>query len=201
MTYTPRRHRYGLRARPPRSPPGTLTPAACGSSGSGVSSTRPGRQRAGRESGLRRARVDQRQRRDIAQYTKMVTSYAAQQTVPGVSALKGKSVWYIPIGESVPILAAFGTAHAGRPRQVGITTHICDGKFLPTNAAACIPRPSDQGAERRRHRLHRLRLDADLVQQPGVAPHPGAGRRARPRTAARPPRPSSPSSTRSRRST
>jgi ribose transport system substrate-binding protein len=77
----------------------------------------------------------------------MVSSYAAQQAVPGVSALKGKTVWYIPIGESVPILAAFGTAMQSALNQVGIKMMTCDGKFLPTNAAACISQAISQGAD------------------------------------------------------
>jgi ribose transport system substrate-binding protein len=83
----------------------------------------------------------------LAQYTNAVNTYVAQQPVSGVSALKGKTVWYIPIGASVPILAAFGAGIQAALAKVGITVHTCDGKFLPTFAAACVSQAETDGAD------------------------------------------------------
>ena len=155
MTYTPHRHRSGLKALSVACLGAlTLALAACSSGGasssasapasSGASSSATSSSAAAAASG---STTPTAAAAGVAQYSSMVTSYAAQQAVPGVSALKGKTVWYIPIGESVPILAAFGTAMQSALSQVGITMKTCDGKFLPTNAAACIAQAISQGAD------------------------------------------------------
>jgi len=144
MSYKPRPRRYARIALAAAfAGVVTLTAAACGSSGSGGSSSSGGSAQAansGSGSAVSSASAD------IAQFTKMVNSYAAQPPVSGVSRLKGKSVWYIPIGNTVPILAAFGIGMQAALAKAGITTHICDGKFLPTNAAACISQAETDGA-------------------------------------------------------
>ncbi len=83
---------------------------------------------------------------DVTQYTQAVTNYPAQQTATGVNGLRGKTVWYIPIGESVPILATFGVGMQAALSHAGISMHICDGKFVPTFAAACVSQAITQGA-------------------------------------------------------
>jgi ribose transport system substrate-binding protein len=74
----------------------------------------------------------------IKSYTSPVSSYPAVSKVSGASQLKGKSVWYVAIGESVPIIAAYGSVLQSALDKVGITTHICDGKLLPTGVASCM---------------------------------------------------------------
>ena len=145
MSYKPRQRRYALRALAAASlGAATFLAAACGSGGSSSSSSSGGSSSSsgsGSSSELTAASAD------ISQYTKEVSSYAAQQPLSGVSGLKGKTVWYIPIGASVPILAAFGTGMQSALAKVGITTHTCDGKFLPTDAAACISQAETDGAD------------------------------------------------------
>jgi ribose transport system substrate-binding protein len=85
---------------------------------------------------------------DLAKYTQSVTSYAAIQPIAGgVSALRGKTVWYVPIGSSIPTLAAIGTAMKSAFSKVGITLHTCDGKLLPTDIATCLSQAATQGAD------------------------------------------------------
>jgi ABC-type sugar transport system substrate-binding protein len=85
---------------------------------------------------------------DLAKYTQAVTNYAAVQPISGgVSALKGKTVWYIPIGSAIPTLAAIGTAMQTAFGKVGITMHTCDGKLLPTDIATCLSQAATQGAD------------------------------------------------------
>jgi ABC-type sugar transport system substrate-binding protein len=85
---------------------------------------------------------------DLAKYTQAVTSYAAVQPISGgVSSLKGKTVWYVPIGSAIPTLAAIGTAMQSAFSKVGITLHTCDGKLLPTDIATCLSEAATQGAD------------------------------------------------------
>jgi ribose transport system substrate-binding protein len=153
MTYTPHRNRYGRKALGVACL-GALALAlgACSSSGSSATSASAPASSAPAASpatsgGASATGQSTSAAAGVAQYSGMVSSYAAQQAVPGVSALKGKTVWYIPIGESVPILAAFGTAMQSALSQVGIKMMTCDGKFLPTNAAACVSQAISQGAD------------------------------------------------------
>ncbi|WP_375476233.1 sugar ABC transporter substrate-binding protein [uncultured Jatrophihabitans sp.] len=84
---------------------------------------------------------------DLAKFTGEVTSTAALKPVTGVSKLKGKTVWYIPIGSAVPILNAFGVGMKGALDKLGIKLQVCDGKFLPTTMASCINQAATQGAD------------------------------------------------------
>lgn len=85
---------------------------------------------------------------DLAKFTGEVSSTAALKPVAGgVSKLKGKTVWYIPIGSAVPILNAFGVGMKGALDKLGIKLQVCDGKFLPTTMASCINQAATQGAD------------------------------------------------------
>ena len=145
MPYKPRPRRYAWRALAAAFVGAiTLTAAACSSSsssGGGSPSSGGSAQAANSGSGDVSAASA-----GLAQFTQSVNSYVAQQTVSGVSALKGKSVWYIPIGAAVPILATFGVAMQSALAKAGITMRTCDGKFLPTNAVACISQAETDGA-------------------------------------------------------
>jgi ABC-type sugar transport system substrate-binding protein len=85
---------------------------------------------------------------NLATYTQAVTHYAAVHPISGgVSALKGKTVWYVPIGSAIPTLAAIGTAMQTAFKKVGIKMHTCDGKLLPTDIATCLSQAASQGAD------------------------------------------------------
>lgn len=84
---------------------------------------------------------------DLTKFTGEVTATAALKPVTGVSKLKGKTVWYIPIGSAVPILNAFGVGMKGALDKLGIKFQVCDGKFLPTTIASCINQAATQGAD------------------------------------------------------
>ncbi len=144
MSYKPGHRKYALRALAAAFAAAvTLTAAACSSSSSSAGSSSTGSAQAANSGGSAVSAASAQ----VAQYTKVVNSYAAQQPLSGVSGLKGKTVWYIPIGASVPILAAFGTGIQAALAKVGITTHTCDGKFLPTDAAACVSQAETDGAD------------------------------------------------------
>jgi hypothetical protein len=150
MTYTPHRNRYGLKALSVAALGAlTLGLAACSSGSSSSSASAPAStsSASAAATGASASTGSTSAATGVAQYANVVSNYAAQQAVPGVTTLKGKTVWYIPIGESVPILAAFGSAMQSALKQVGIKMMTCDGKFLPTNAAACVSQAISQGAD------------------------------------------------------
>jgi ribose transport system substrate-binding protein len=85
---------------------------------------------------------------DIAKFTGEVSSYSKIKAVSGdVKTLKGKTVWYIPIGSAVPILNGFGVGMKGALDKLGMKLHVCDGKFLPTTIASCLNQAATQGAD------------------------------------------------------
>jgi ABC-type sugar transport system substrate-binding protein len=84
---------------------------------------------------------------DLAHYGGLVTNYPAVKPVGGLSALKGKTIWYIPIGSAVPILHAYGVGIKAAFDKLGINYHTCDGRFLPTTIASCMSQAATQGAD------------------------------------------------------
>jgi ABC-type sugar transport system substrate-binding protein len=83
---------------------------------------------------------------EVAKYSTAATSFEAVSPVSGVSALKGKTVWYIPIGEATPLTSAIGTTLTDALGQAGIKVHLCDGQFLPTDIATCMAQAITGGA-------------------------------------------------------
>jgi ribose transport system substrate-binding protein len=53
----------------------------------------------------------------------------------------------VPLGAAVPSLAAYGDTMASGLKHLGIKTHVCDGKFLPTTIASCLNQALQQGAD------------------------------------------------------
>jgi len=85
---------------------------------------------------------------NLAKYAGQVANYASVKTLTGgVSSLKGKTVWYVPIGSAVPILNAFGVGVQQAVEKIGLKFHTCDGKFLPTTIASCLDQAATQGAD------------------------------------------------------
>ncbi len=129
----------------------TLVAAACGGSSSSSSSPSSGSSSsatAGSSAGGGGSDANSAAKADLAKYTGPVTSYPAIKPISGgVSKLKGKNIWYIPIGSAVPILNGFGVGIQGAVSKLGAQFHTCDGKFLPTTIAACINQAASQGAD------------------------------------------------------
>lgn len=112
--------------------------AAC-SSGSGAGSSSAASGSPSATDGVAYARAQ------IAKYEQGVGATGLEK-IANMPDLQGKTVWYVPIGNSVPVLAAFGTAMQGALSHLGATTHICDGNFLPTAIANCLNEAATQGA-------------------------------------------------------
>ena len=127
----------------------TLVAAACGGSsssspsGGGSSSASAGPSAAGGGGGGSDAA-----KADLAKFTNTVSSFPAVKPVSGgASKLKGKTIWYVPIGSAVPILNGFGVGIEGALAKLGANYKTCDGKFLPTTIAACLDQAATQGAD------------------------------------------------------
>lgn len=83
----------------------------------------------------------------ITKFAQRVTTYASVKPVSGTSAVKGKTVWWVPIGSSIPSVQSIGNAMQTAFGHVGITMKTCDGKLLPTDIAACLSQARTQGAD------------------------------------------------------
>jgi ribose transport system substrate-binding protein len=86
-------------------------------------------------------------RANVAKYSAKVTDYPAiQQVQGGISNLKGKTVWYVPLGGSLPIFQGFGAGVKQAVEAAGMKFHSCDGKLVPTTEVSCLNQAASQGA-------------------------------------------------------
>ncbi len=101
----------------------TLVAAACGGSSSSSSSPASGSSSsasAGAPGGGGGSDAISAAKADLAKYTGPVSSYPTIKSISGgVSKLKGKNIWYIPIGSAVPILNGFGVGIQGAVTKLG----------------------------------------------------------------------------------
>jgi ribose transport system substrate-binding protein len=82
----------------------------------------------------------------LAKYSSTRDTYGTPVAVPGAPDLHGKTIWYVPIGTGVPVLATIGTQMQTALGKLGATVHVCDGKFQPTTIAGCMSTAATQGA-------------------------------------------------------
>ncbi|HUA03254.1 MAG TPA: substrate-binding domain-containing protein [Solirubrobacteraceae bacterium] len=75
----------------------------------------------------------------VAQDSSTVSNYDIPTTpIKNVSALKGKTVFYIPLLTQIPAFAIVGPNLQQALNTAGITTRICNGQANPTGVAACV---------------------------------------------------------------
>lgn len=82
----------------------------------------------------------------LAKFEGTRDTYGTPVPVSGLSDLHGKTIWYVPIGTGVPVLATIGNAMTDALGKLGATVHVCDGKFQPTTVASCMSTAATQGA-------------------------------------------------------
>lgn len=121
----------------------SITAAGCGTSGSDAGTT----QTSSSPTATQSAGAIDAMKADLAKYSKPVTDYPTVAALGGVSALKGKTVWFIPIGGSISILNAYAAGMEDALGKVDVNFHICDGKFQPTYIASCMSQAVTQGAD------------------------------------------------------
>jgi ribose transport system substrate-binding protein len=67
-------------------------------------------------------------------------------SVPGVSKLKGRTVYYIPLLEDVPTFAVAAQTMKAALAAAGLKLQVCDGQAQPTAIAGCIQQAEGAGA-------------------------------------------------------
>jgi ribose transport system substrate-binding protein len=60
--------------------------------------------------------------------------------------IAGKTVWWIPIGDAVPVIHGIGEGFKEAVEAAGGTFKLCDGKFNPTEVGNCLKQAGEQGA-------------------------------------------------------
>lgn len=67
-------------------------------------------------------------------------------SVPGVSKLKGRTVFYIPLLQDVPTFAVAAQTMKAALTRAGLKLQVCDGQGQPTAVAACVQQAVGAGA-------------------------------------------------------
>jgi ribose transport system substrate-binding protein len=67
-------------------------------------------------------------------------------SVPGVSKLKGRTVFYIPLLQDVPTFAVAAQTMKAALARAGLKLQVCDGQAQPTAVAACVQQAVGEGA-------------------------------------------------------
>ena len=84
---------------------------------------------------------------EVATLTKPLSAYPVPtDPIDGVSGLRGKVVYYIPVSSQAPAFGVTGTALTAAAKAAGMRVQICDGKGTPTAIAACISQATDAKA-------------------------------------------------------
>ena len=67
-------------------------------------------------------------------------------SVPGVSKLKGRTVFYIPLLQDVPTFAVAAQTMKAALTRAGLKLQVCDGQAQPTAVATCVQQAVGAGA-------------------------------------------------------
>ena len=60
--------------------------------------------------------------------------------------VSGKTIWWVPIGDSVPVIHGIGEGFRQAVEAAGGTLKMCDGKFNPSDIGNCLKQAGEQGA-------------------------------------------------------
>jgi ribose transport system substrate-binding protein len=90
----------------------------------------------------------------LAKAQQMVTQLEATTTnypvptasIPGVSSLKGKTVYYIPLVQFIPGFVVTAATMKTALAKVGMNLQICNGNGQPSAVAACVQQATGAGA-------------------------------------------------------
>ena len=85
--------------------------------------------------------------RTVAKLEAPTRSYPVPSaSVPGVSGLKGRTVYYIPLLQDVPAFAVAAQTMKAALAEAGLGLQVCDGQAQPTAVAACVQLATGAGA-------------------------------------------------------
>jgi ribose transport system substrate-binding protein len=83
----------------------------------------------------------------VAQLEATTSSYPVPPaSVPGVSKLAGKTVYYVPIIEDAPTFAVAADAMKQALAKAGLRLQVCNGQAQPSAVAACVQLATTAGA-------------------------------------------------------
>lgn len=73
-------------------------------------------------------------------------TFVAPGAALDAKSLRGKSIWYVSLSQSIPVLAVEQTGIRQAADALGMSLRICDGKFQPATAAGCVNSAVSSGA-------------------------------------------------------
>lgn len=115
--------------------------AACSSSSSSSSSTTPTASSSTSASASTSASTNAgvaKAQQMVSQYEATTTSYPVPTaSIKGVSALKGKTVYYIPLVAAIPGFVVTAATMKTALATVGVKVQVCDPQGQPQNMASC----------------------------------------------------------------
>ena len=125
--------------------------AACSSSGS---STTTSSASAGATAASSSASATGGSSAGVAKAQQMVTQLEATTTsypvptasVSGLSSLKGKTVYYIPLVQFIPGFVVTAATMKTALAKVGVNLQVCNGNGVPATVAACVQQATGAGA-------------------------------------------------------
>jgi ribose transport system substrate-binding protein len=84
---------------------------------------------------------------EVAALSAVTTKYPVPTaSVSGVSAFKGKTIYYIPLVAAIPGFAATAVTMKASLATVGLKLQVCDGQGQPSVIAACVGQAAGAGA-------------------------------------------------------
>ena len=83
----------------------------------------------------------------VAKYRKPSNAFVAPGPAVDASSLRGKTVWFIPLGAVIPALGVEAKGIQEAADGLGITVKTCDGKLQPAAASSCISQATKSGAD------------------------------------------------------
>ncbi len=134
---------------------GSSSSASGGSASSAVSSS-PAAASAPASSGVTAAQ------QMVAQFEAVPSHPVPAAPVKGVSALKGKTVYYVPLVQQIPGFVLTAAALKTALSKAGLKLQVCNGEAQPSAVSACIGQATGAGAARHHPRLHPLRHGRQL---------------------------------------
>jgi ribose transport system substrate-binding protein len=63
------------------------------------------------------------------------------------TSLQGQSIWYVSLSQAIPVLAIEQNGLMQAATALGMSMHVCDGKFQPALAAGCMNAAVSAGAK------------------------------------------------------
>ena len=83
----------------------------------------------------------------IAKYRETSSNFIAPGPALDAKSLEGGSLYYVSLSQAIPVLGREQNGIKQAADALGMTFHVCDGKFQPALAAGCINQAVSAGAK------------------------------------------------------